>query len=963
MNWVRQIFSRRRAYHDLSEEIREHLEERTEELVAGGMARADAAAAARREFGNVALIQEDSRAVWQWPAIENFAMDLRYGLRAMRRNSGFSAVAVLTLALGIGANTAIFTLLDAVIFRTLPAADPQQLVLLQWHAHKTPSYAGTSSFGDCASGGSGGDNPWGCSFSSPMFDAIRAQTTAFDGLAAFAGPAVLTVTGNGAPSWARGEIISGDYFQTLGIRAALGRTLEPTDDVAGAPPVVVLSYGYWQSALGGAASAIGRSIELNRVSFTIVGVAEAGFANLTPGKNPGVYLTRAMFPRVGTHVDWSRIQSAGNAWLVILARLKPGVSRERAQSAVSVTFRNELSHGAKPLLDPKYGASIQLLSARDGLSEGVKIKQPLYVLMLAVGIILLIACANVAGLLLARSTTRQREMAVRLALGAPRGRLARQLLTESVLLSVFGGVAGVFLAYWGVHAIAALLSGGSSKLFPFAIAPDARILFFTLGISILSGSLVGLTPALCGTRLDLTPALKESTTDHPHHGRGAANRWFGAGNALVAAQVALTMIVLAGAGLLVRTLNNLQDVNPGFDTKNVLLFGVDPALLGYPAEKIQGLYGQMQAELAALPGVISTSYSSDSLLSGDLSTRTMSIEGQPEDTDIELDTLATGPGFFETLRIPLLTGRTFNASDIAHGAAPASPLLPDGSAPQSSDVATAVSSGFPTQAPSDKTLAPVQTIEPVVVNEAFVRHYCRKRGPLGMHLIQGDSSSSHGDTTEGKSKSRIWEVVGVVADAKYDTMRREIHPTVYRPLHGGGAHFELRTAADPAPLIPAVRGIVAHLDSDLPLSDVSTQRQEIYQQLSQERFIARLSSFFGALALLLACIGVYGLLSYNVARRTREIGIRMALGAERRNVLRMVLGQGITVAAVGAIMGAGASWAVARYLQNLLYGVRPGDPVTLIAVTALLLLVVLAACYVPARRATRVDPLVALRHE
>jgi hypothetical protein len=315
------------------------------------------------------------------------------------------------------------------------------------------------------------------------------------------------------------------------------------------------------------------------------------------------------------------------------------------------------------------------------------------------------------------------------------------------------------------------------------------------------------------------------------------------------------------------------------------------------------------------------------------------------------------------LRIPLLTGRTFNASDIAHGAAPASPLLPVGSAPQSSDVATAVSSGFPTQAPSDKTLAPVQTIEPVVVNEAFVRHYCRKRGPLGMHLIQGDSSSSHGDTTEGKSKSRIWEVVGVVADAKYDTMRREIHPTVYRPLHGGGAHFELRTAADPAPLIPVVRGIVAHLDSDLPLSDVSTQRQEIYQQLSQERFIARLSSFFGALALLLACIGVYGLLSYNVARRTREIGIRMALGAERRNVLRMVLRQGITVAAVGAIMGAGASWAVARYLQNLLYGVRPGDPVTLIAVTALLLLVVLAACYVPARRATRVDPLVALRHE
>ncbi len=545
MNRLRQFFQRRRLYDDLDEEIAFHLEQRIEELVANGVSVKEATAAARREFGNVGVVQETARDVWGWRWLEDLFGDLRFGARMLRKNPGFTAVAVLTLALGIGANTAIFSLLDAVMLRALPVRDPEQLVLLQWHAHRSPRYDEYSSFGDCASGGSSKDNTWGCSFSSPMFDAIHAETTVFDGVLAFAGPAQLGLSGNGPSSMVSGEIVSGNYFDTLGIRAALGRTIRPWDDAVTASSVVVVSYGYWQGAFGGSPSVIGKMIRLNGVPFTIVGVAEPGFTSLTPGKTQDLWLARYAFLRVGAHVGWSRVDDPANAWLTVVARLKPGLSSAQARAEASLVFRNEILHGSKPLADEKDDPSVTLLPAQEALiGRRERFKTPLYVLMFSVGLVLLITCANIAGLLLARSSARGKEIAVRFALGAGRTRIARQLLTESVLLSVFGGLLGVFVAYWGVQALTVLVSSGSLQPFPFTVAPDIRVLAFTTGVSILTGILCGLVPALRGMRVDLTPALRDNVGSAS--GKPVGSRWLSVGSALVIAQVALAVVVLTG---------------------------------------------------------------------------------------------------------------------------------------------------------------------------------------------------------------------------------------------------------------------------------------------------------------------------------------------------------------------------------------------------------------------------------
>ncbi|MGH9378706.1 MAG: FtsX-like permease family protein, partial [Terriglobia bacterium] len=553
------------------------------------------------------------------------------------------------------------------------------------------------------------------------------------------------------------------------------------------------------------------------------------------------------------------------------------------------------------------------------------------------------------GLLLARSTTRYKEMAVRLAMGAQRGRILRQLLTESVMLSVAGGALGIAFAYWGVHIITGLISHNSRGPFPFVVAPDWRILAFTILVSLAAGILFGLAPAFRSTRVDLTPALKESASMAPGGGT-PARRSFHLGNALVVAQVGLSVVVLIGAGLLVRTLENLRGINPGFDTRNILLFGIDPTLSGLKDAEIQNLYRNLQTWLAALPGVISASYSSDALLTGNLWTTGVHVEGQPEKKTVEVDMLATGPSFFQTLRIPLLEGRIFTSEDFeqAARAAPETIERPTGSAaPQ----------------PGAMQSAPAGAPIPVLVNRAFARSYFANQNPLGKRINKGDSDTMSGDSAVEKPKSHGWQIVGVVGDTKFSDLRRGIHPAVYVPLTGGGAHFELRTAGNPTAVIRAVRDAVNRVNNHLPLFDVHTQSQEIDGLLVQQRLVARLASFFGALAILLACVGLYGLLSYEVSRRTREVGIRMALGAQKRDVLRMVIGAGIKLALIGVGIGVIAAFALTRFLSSLLYSVKPADPTTFVAVAVLLTVVALLACYIPARRAAKVDPMVALRHE
>jgi len=547
-------------------------------------------------------------------------------------------------------------------------------------------------------------------------------------------------------------------------------------------------------------------------------------------------------------------------------------------------------------------------------------------MMKCVGLVLLIACANVSGLLLARSSARQREIAVRLALGAKRGRLVRQLLTESLMLSIMGGALGLVLAVWGARLLMVLVSAGSLTPVGFGPQLDWRVLAFTSVVAVITGVVFGLAPALRGSDIGLTSSLKSG--DGGQDGGQNSHRRFTLGGALVATQMALAIVVLVTAGLLVRTLTNLKHLNPGFDAQNVLLFNVDPRLAGYKGTQIDNLYRSLQEKFSVLPGVKSTTYSWMPLLSGALNSTSFHRPGTPPDSkdQIDSDELPVGPNFFKTLGISLQSGRDFTAADFA--------------------VAAANSGDKPGLAPT-----------PAIVNQAFVRSYFPNSDPLGARF--GDTAP----TDPGEPKSPGFQIIGVVGDAKYNSLRREVNPTFYDPSTGSDAVFELRTATNPTSMVPAVRNIVRHESEDLALSEISTQIEAIDRQLSSERITAQLSAFFGLLALVLACLGLYGLLSYEVTRRTREIGIRMAVGAQSHNVVRLVLRKALWLILAGGVVGIGASLGVTRLLASFLFGVKAGDPITLLAVAALLALVALAACYIPARRATKVDPLVALRYE
>jgi predicted permease len=1024
------MFRRKRKENDFSEEIKAHIQLESERLRGQGLSEDEALAAARRAFGNVARAEEQFYESRRWLWWDHLRQDVRYGLRMLAKSPGFAAVAILTLALGIGANTAIFSLIDAVMLRALPVENPKQLVVLRWRARNSPNTHGYMSSGDCPSNlGRGAENPTGCSFSEPLFRSV-AEANPFSGIAAFANAGRLDLSGNGPASVINGQLASGDFFHAMGVKAALGRTFEPGDDSPSAAPVAVLNYGYWRSAFGGARDVIGRTIELNNVPFTIIGVAEQRFTGITPGSDYDVWLPLSNGQRITDPMRWRNRQSDVSFWwLTIIGRLKPEVQRAQAQAVVSSLFRNEMLHGSVPLFHaggmpgtpalrpgapagggavrsemisgavpsasggnappspaaapqraPGNSASVQirrgapggatpqsagshpaimpgpqgaataggprapevvsgpktlstaadnpeitLVPAQTGLTGArSRYSDPLYLLMLAVGIILLIACANVAGLMLARAAARQKEMGVRLALGAGRARVVRQLLTESVMLSAFGGVLGILFAYWGAHAIISFVSSNQPRPLGFATGVDLRVLGFTVAVSLLTGILFGIAPAFRGARVDLTPALKEVEGSSTRAGH-AGGKWFSVGNALVVAQVALAIVVLVGAGLLVRTLANLRSVDAGFDSHNILIFGIDPTLIGYKGPQLDSFYRDLQGRLSETPGVKSASYSMMPLLSNGLMMTSFHWPGTPQDQESEADMLGVGPNFFATLHIPFLAGREFNASDY--------------------EIAASNSGDAPTSAATA-----------VIVNQAFVAKYLAKENPLGKRF--GESAGdANGPASPG------YEIIGVVRDAKYNDLRREIHATMYTPQHFGGVSFELRTAADPRAILPAIREVVAQVNTNLPLFDVKTESEQIDRLLFQERLVARLSGFFALLALVLACVGLYGLLSYEVSRGTREIGIRMALGAQRGSVLKLVLRQGIVLAIVGAALGIGVALAVTRYLTSMLYDVHANDPLTMIAVAVLLVLVALAACYVPARRAMRVDPIVALRHE
>lgn len=944
---LRNLFRQNSAEEELAREVAAHLALLADDFERRGMSPEEARLAAQRAYGAVEQAKQAHRDERSLLWMEQAVQDLRYALRMLKKSPGFAAVVILTLALGIGANTAIFSVIDAVMFRGLPVADPQSLVIFSWTAHHNPKHRSSSSYGDCAAD---------CSVSMPFFEAVRAQTSSFSGVASFAGALQIDLSGNGPASIADGQYVSGNYFNLLGLKVVFGRPLGPADDTPSAPPAIVLDYGYWQRAFGADPAAVGRTVRLNNVEALIVGVAGPRFTGLTPGKTQDFFMPISLVKRVRSQW-WSDTQDRlGDPtvwWVNIVARLKPGVTVAQAQSQASTIFRNETLRGAKPLFAESDAPAIKLLPAREGLNgESNEIAPMLKLIMAAVGFVLLIACANVAGLILARSTKRQKEISVRQALGARRARIARQLLTESLLLSVAGGGLGIVVALWGVEVLTRLLSSGFDERFPFVVATDWRVLAFTCGVTLLTGILAGLAPTLSTARLDLTAALRENASSLPgelaRHGRG-----FRLGDLLVVAQVALSIVVLIGAGLLVRTLRNLETINPGFDTHNILLFGINPTMAGYKDRQTDELYRDLQQQFAAMPGVLSVSYSEEALLSDSRSSTSVHLDGAPPKSNLNTDLLPVGLDFLPAMRIPLRGGRAFTSADFASASETHAAVAAADEAANKARTAGAAPVAASAAKPSGPEPAPV----PVIVNQAFVRKYLSGRDPLGLHMGNAEGDEPATGPRPG------YRIVGIAADSKYYSLRHEIEPTMYSPLVSNLANFELRTAADPNALISQVRQIVARADSNLPLFDVRTQTEQIDKTLYQERLVSRLSSIFALLALLLACIGLYGLLSYEVARRTRELGIRIALGARRREVMRLVVRRGLLLALAGAVLGIGAAVAVTRLMATRLYGVRPFDPATFAGVSILLVLVALAASTIPARRAMRIDPMVALRDE
>jgi predicted permease len=905
---LRGLFRKEQVDRELDEELNEFLEMAVEEKIKQGMSRKEALRAVRLERGNVGAAKDEIHAAKWESFLETFWQDVRFGARMLRKNPGFTAVIVLTLAIGIGANTAIFSLLNAVLLQSIPAHNPQELVVLRWSAHGRPKTDGHSSYGDCKATRWEESSSSSCSFSYPMFREIREQSRVFSGVAAFAGPGQLNLSGNGQASIANGEIVSGDFFQTLGVSAAAGRTLDLNDEKAGAEAVAVLSYTYWRTAFGGNGTAIGRTIKLNGVPFTIVGVADPRFTRFVPGKSQDLWLPLSQMKALRIPWGSGEPSKSDNWWLSVVGRKMPGISLAQAQTSTSQLFRNNLI--SESLLKATEDPQVELIPAQKGLM-GIRswAEEPLYLLMGAVAILLLITCANVAGLLLSRAESRRKEIAVRLAMGAGRVRVARQLLTESLLLSVAGAAIGIFISYWGATALASFVIANSFSRPYLSAAPDFTVMLFTIGVALVIGILFGLAPALIGTRTNLAPVLKESTTIVTS-AIARSGRKIGPGGALVVVQVALSIMVLTGAGLVVRSLANLKNVDAGFDTSNLLQFDIDPSLTGsYKETDVGTLYGELQRRISYLPGVVSVSYSSGAFLNGGLWTSDVKIEGRADRSSVEVQMLSVGSDFFTTMKIPLVSGRPLSSADMT------------------------------------------STHKVAVVNRAFVKKFMDNRDPRGLHFGGGEPGDPQ------------YEIVGIVGDTKYEDLRKELEPTAFIPAKKSGMCFAVRTVSNPTTLIPAVRQTLSELDSNLPIFDFTTQNERVNRLLFTERLIAMLASLFGLIALAQACIGLYGLLSYEVARRTKEIGVRAALGAQKKDVLRLVVGEGLTLVAIGIVCGVAGAFGVTRFLRSLLFGVEPTDTLTLLLVCSLLLLVGALACFLPARQATRVEPMVALRYE
>ncbi len=824
--------------------------------------------------------------------------DLRYALRNLRKTPVFATVAILSLALGIGANTAIFTLLDQVLLRAMPVKNPRELVML---------YSAPGAF-------SGSSHCSNNCISYPGYQELRDRNQVFTGILA-RWPLALSFTDGERTERVRAELVSGNYFEVLGVEPAIGRTFTQDDDrTMNGHPVVMLSYEFWQRRFGGNPSVLNRSVHVNGHPMTVVGVAQRGFEGFEVGRPIDVMVPMMMKPLMTP--TWNGLDERRNRWLFAIARLKPGISREQAEAAMQVVWRPILeadlatNPGANERFRQRYLAKKLIV---EDISKGQselrqQFSTPLVVLMAMVGFVLLIACANIANLLLARAAARQKEIAVRLALGASRTRVIRQLLVESIVLAILGGAAGLAVASWSGQLLLAFLPDSSPTPI-LSTTPDVRVLAFAFALSLATGIIFGLVPAFQATRPAIAPTLKDQASNVSAASGSAKLRM-----ALVASQVALSLVLLVGAGLFAKSLYNLQGVDPGFRASNLISFSVDPSLNGYPQPRVKQFMERLQELVAHIPGVTAASSAEIAPLSGNDSSSTVKVEGYTSKPEEDMNPMLNwiGPGYFSTMGIPLIAGREFTAAD--------------------------------------KLGAP----RVAVINQKMAEYFFGKQNPLGRHF------------GFGRDKATDIEIVGVVKDSKYSSLREKALRTVYLPWE---QHESIENvtyyvrSTNASGLGGALRAAVAQLDPNLPVYELATVETAIANSIYIDRMIAALSSFFGALATLLAAIGLYGVMAYNVARRTREIGLRMALGAKRGDVLWLVMKEVALLAGIGIGIALPASYAVGRAVNSQLYGVPPADFIVLAAGSVLLAIVAALAGYLPALRATRVDPLVALRYE
>jgi predicted permease len=835
------------------------------------------------------------------PDMAHLWQDVRFALRTLRKSPVFVVVAVLSLALGIGANTAIFSLVDQILLRLLPVKDPEQLVLL-W-----------------GRGDHYGSNNGPNKLSYPMYEDFRTHNEVFSGMFA-RNNMEMSVSSEGKTERVDGEIVSGTYFPVLGVGAAIGRVFNENDDkVVGGAPYAVLSHRYWISRFAGSPSVIGKKLVVNGFPLTVIGVSQAGFDGTDPTSSPQIRVPLIMKAELDS-LNFYNLKNRRGRWVNTFGRLKPGVSIEQAKASLQPFFHQmlnmEVQEQAFSRTAPEVKQSflrmwVDLIPASKGRSNlRRQFSSSLLVLTAIVGLVLLIACANVANLLIARATARQKEIAVRLALGASRGRIVSQLLVESFILAFSGGIAGLLLAIWMDKALVAFMPTGSSPL-PLSTSPDWRIMLFTLGVSILTGLIFGLIPALQSTRPQLAGTLKDQV------GSIAGGTSVKLRKALVAAQVTLSLLLLIGAGLFIRSLKNLKDLDPGFRTSNLITFAVDPTLNGYKPDRTREFYRQLRDGLNAIPGVGSSTLAVVPVLADNEWDNSMTVEGYAADPtkmpDPHMNYIS--PDYFKTLEAPILMGRDFRVSDVL---------------------------GAP---------------KVCIVNETFAKKYFAGGNAVGRHVGQGSDPGTKVDI----------EIIGVAKDTKYENMREKIPEEIYMPYQQMGFVLGMavyvRTARDPEQAFNAVRRTVNGLDANLPVFEMKTLEKQMDESLITERLVASLSSAFGLLATILASVGLYGVMAYMVAQRTREIGVRMALGAGQNDVVWLVMREVLLLAGIGIAVGLPAAWGLARLVKSQLYGIAPNDLFTMALATVGIAAVALLSGYMPALRATRIDPMRALRWE